>query len=222
MFELEKAIEQWRRQMSARGLKTSEVLKELEGHLREDVEQQVRAGENVQRAFEAAVRRLGQADALRTEFKKTAGTPAARMMALACALLVGFILWMSGYTFVKLELSAGEQVLAYAAVGFSLIVACGWRYAVPLLPVIPNRRARMAVGLGCIASGFVCSNLFCQFVLPPFERGLDSQLPAIGFWAVVPIAVFSCTGVGLMMSVRDRKFRGMDAAEKEPPATAGP
>ncbi|MDB6122598.1 MAG: clpC [Pedosphaera sp.] len=70
MFNLEQAISEWRKQMSAGGIKTSEVLDELESHLRDDIEQQIRSGTTAQPAFEAAIQRIGQAHALKTEFAK--------------------------------------------------------------------------------------------------------------------------------------------------------
>jgi hypothetical protein len=63
--------------------------------------------------------------------------------------------------------------------------------------------------LTCIASGFLASSLFCGFILPHFEVSADHQLPAIGLWAVFLIAVFACTGVGLLMSEREREVWGM-------------
>jgi hypothetical protein len=72
MFDLEKQIAEWRRQLTAAGLKRRDVLDELESHLREDFEQQIRAGTDAQAAFDAAVRRIGQAESLKTEFTKGA------------------------------------------------------------------------------------------------------------------------------------------------------
>src|SRR6267154_3427870 len=54
MFDLDQAIAQWRRQMLAAGIKTPVTLDELESHLRDDVEQQVQSGWEVQPAFEAS------------------------------------------------------------------------------------------------------------------------------------------------------------------------
>jgi len=71
MFDLEQAIVQWRRQMLAAGIKTPVPLEELETHLREDIEQQVRAGTEASRAFEIAARHIGEAAELRKEFTKT-------------------------------------------------------------------------------------------------------------------------------------------------------
>jgi len=216
MLNLEQAIADWRNQLIANGVTAAEVLDELESHLREDVQAQVRAGATIESAFSIARARLGRGDTLRTEFKNAEGRPD-RLLRLLCLIFVGLILWMSGYTFVYLGMSSGEQIVAYAAVAFTLVVACGWRYAVPYLPVILHKGKRMTVGWACIVSGFVASNLFCHFVLAPFERNRDGLMPAIGFWAVFPIAVFACLGLGLMMSASDRQHWGMENSTRKAP-----
>jgi hypothetical protein len=70
MFELERAVSDWRSEMYSRGIKGSRILDELENHLREDLEEQVRSGLDVQHAFESARTRLGQTNSLRMEFRK--------------------------------------------------------------------------------------------------------------------------------------------------------
>src|SRR6267378_4486845 len=70
MFELEKAIAEWRQQIIAAGLKKGEALDELEDHLRKDVQQQIQAGLTTQGAFEIAVERIGGTQALKAEFAK--------------------------------------------------------------------------------------------------------------------------------------------------------
>src|SRR5882672_2558697 len=111
MPDLEKEIAQWRRQMLAAGIKTPVPLDELENHLREDMEQQIREGLSVPQAFEAAVRRIGQAKALKAEFAKAGKAPEAlrKLTGFACVILVGFILWLSGFTFFQMQMSPGEQ-----------------------------------------------------------------------------------------------------------------
>ena len=56
--------------MLAAGVQFPVPLDELESHLREDIEQQVRDGTNEARAFEIAVQHLGQAIPLKREFMK--------------------------------------------------------------------------------------------------------------------------------------------------------
>ena len=61
----------------AGGVKSPEVLAELESHLREDVEQQMQTGTEAAEAFETAVQRIGQAAVLEGEFDKVGGLKAA-------------------------------------------------------------------------------------------------------------------------------------------------
>src|SRR5689334_19309561 len=78
MFDLDLAIAKWRKQMAAGGVCSNRVLDELESHLHDDVDQQIGAGLDAQRAFENAVHHLGPAAALESEFEKieeTNGTP---------------------------------------------------------------------------------------------------------------------------------------------------
>ena len=74
MFDLEASIVQWRRQMLAAGINSPVPLEELESHLRDDVDRQVRSGQDAQEAFATAVARIGHATAIRDEFNKTEGT----------------------------------------------------------------------------------------------------------------------------------------------------
>src|SRR5437868_2636240 len=73
MFHLDQAISEWRRQMDAAGIKNREILSELESHLRDDVAQQNLAGMSEEQAFGAALQRMGQTHALKSEFAKISG-----------------------------------------------------------------------------------------------------------------------------------------------------
>ena len=68
MFNLEAQIKEWRLSLEKQNVGAEEVLDELESHLREDVDQQMRAGLEAQIAFETAIQRLGQPISLRREF----------------------------------------------------------------------------------------------------------------------------------------------------------
>src|SRR5262249_25380528 len=78
MFNLNLAIAEWRRKMAAAGIGAPEALDELEGHLRDAVEGQMRSGANARQAFEMAVRHLGQPAALGYEFRKVGPLSAVR------------------------------------------------------------------------------------------------------------------------------------------------
>jgi len=87
MFKLDQAIAEWRRQMLAAGVKTPTVLDELESHLRDEVEQQMRSGMEAQEAFEIAVQRIGKPAALQNEFAKAGSRKTRRLQRLKATLL---------------------------------------------------------------------------------------------------------------------------------------
>ena len=53
MFDLEKAIADWRRLMLALGIKSPVPLEELESHLREEIQRQMQLGLNAARLSES-------------------------------------------------------------------------------------------------------------------------------------------------------------------------
>jgi hypothetical protein len=69
LFDLEKSIADWRRQMLAAGIKTPVPLEELESHLREEIERQIKLGFDGQEAFEISAQRIGRPESLKNEFK---------------------------------------------------------------------------------------------------------------------------------------------------------
>jgi hypothetical protein len=96
MFDLERTIAQWRRQMLAAGIKTPVPLEELESHLREEIERQTKSGVNEQTAFEMAAQQIGQPKTLNCEFKKSERT----FMKRAKFVLVGIFGVLLGAAFV--------------------------------------------------------------------------------------------------------------------------
>jgi hypothetical protein len=66
MNNFEPNIADWRRQLLAAGIKRAEVLDELEGHLREDIERRARSGGDA--LFERAVAQFGSPQSLKAEF----------------------------------------------------------------------------------------------------------------------------------------------------------
>jgi hypothetical protein len=71
MFNLEKCIAGWREQMLAAGIRSPVPLEELEIHLREEVERQMKSGFGGQKAFEISIRQIGQPKLLKQEFNKS-------------------------------------------------------------------------------------------------------------------------------------------------------
>lgn len=114
MFNLEKAITEWRRQMLAAGIKTPVPLDELESHLREEIEAQLKSGKVAPQAFEHAAWKIGQPHQVKSEFQKANPLTLNRIMSIAVGIptvLVG--LWVVRLTIVQgwdLEKMAGDEV----------------------------------------------------------------------------------------------------------------
>jgi uncharacterized membrane protein YeaQ/YmgE (transglycosylase-associated protein family) len=87
MFDLDQSIAEWRRQMLAAGVKTPATLEELEGHLREDVEEQIRSGVGTRPAFEITVLRIGQPNMLQNEFRKNERATMTRNLTILLGIL---------------------------------------------------------------------------------------------------------------------------------------
>ncbi len=73
MFNLEKSIADWRKQMLAAGIQSSVPLEELESHLREEIERQMASGFTDAEAFKTAVQEIGQGGLLKAEFASAGG-----------------------------------------------------------------------------------------------------------------------------------------------------
>jgi hypothetical protein len=102
MFDREKKISEWRRELIRAGVRSPEVLDELEAHLREEMERQVHAGLDERAAFETAIRIIGGAKQLQSEFAKIGGARLAFLWKLK-RLLVGFLGGKSGISIPPLD-----------------------------------------------------------------------------------------------------------------------
>ena len=118
MFDLEKSIAEWRTQMLAGGIKTPVPLEELEYHLREAIEQQMKSGLDPRQAFEISVRQMGQPEVLNREFKTSERTFMKKPLIILAGILgvlVGMALIMPAAHLYK------EQGMVHNA-----IVGFGW------------------------------------------------------------------------------------------------
>ncbi len=209
MFNQEQAIAAWRRQMQAAGIKTPATLDELESHLRDDLEQQMKAGLGAQQAFEAAAGRMGRPEALKAEFAETRRTPKTlgKIMGWTSAALMLFIMLLSSLTFYFMEVSPGDQIVACTAVAFILAGACVWRRGARFLPVISDPFKRNLTGWGIIFFGAGSSTFLIQCVMPAFQRTIDGMLPPVALWLMVPTAWFFYLGLGLMLTGEESERR---------------
>jgi hypothetical protein len=171
MFDLEQSIADWRRRMLVAGIKTPVPLEELESHLRDDIAQQMQSGLSAQRAFEIAVKRIGQTPELKREFKKI-GAPMEmqKIIQLAGIICVAVALFgqlftcppfVFGFVFAhRLSLMTRMLPLAVWAITVATTVL-SWRYNHKLLPVVRNQLLRRAVGIVCYGACL----LWIRFVL---------------------------------------------------------
>ena len=96
MFDLEKSIADWRKQMLAAGIKSPVPLEELESHLREEIERQMKVGLSEQTAFEISARQIGQPKMLKSEFKKSEGIFMKTILKCVAVLLIGIAAQLPG------------------------------------------------------------------------------------------------------------------------------
>ena len=204
MFNLDQAITEWRRQMAAGGIRPPAVLDELESHVREEMERLVRSGNDAEKAFEAAVRKIGPASVLRDEFKKSAGAAGVEKLMMAVAVLVlAFGAFLSAVTLLLCYLTAAERLMGFMAIGLTFGTVCAWPAFVSRLPVIYSKRKLHAVQVGCLAAGFAVSTFYVQVILQPyFEHRADGMLPPVGFLAIFPIAIGFALAGGLDRAAR--------------------
>jgi hypothetical protein len=76
MFDVDRQIHEWRQDQAESLGERPEVLDELEGHLRDEVQRQLHAGQAPEAAWTAALARLGDPRHLAAEFAKVPPAPA--------------------------------------------------------------------------------------------------------------------------------------------------
>jgi hypothetical protein len=196
MFDLEQAIADWRRQMLAAGIQTPVPLEELEIHLREDIEGQMKSGTNAQRAFEMAAQKVGKANMLKNEFEKIGGTKEARdlkpyrTIMVAC-LGVESLFWamclISKFGHFS-EITTAQQMSGLAAIAVMVSLASIGLLGHSPVSVILSRRMRDVIChsnnrlMGLMSLCFfalVTEPLVFFFTLPTF--GVD------GLWVMLPL-----------------------------------
>src|SRR4051812_26653281 len=113
MFDLEKAIRDWRRQLVASGVNSRAVLKELESHLREEIERQSELGLKPKAAFEEAIQRMGDPACIHQEFAKVNGTsPLLRIFRVGSWFAAGLMLLSGTWMLWGDDLKLVERCLA--------------------------------------------------------------------------------------------------------------
>jgi len=221
MFDFEQAIVDWRKQMLAAGIKAPVPLDELESHLREDIERETKSGSGDEKAFEAALLRLGQSSLLKAEFAKInrfKWSRPAQIMGIALCALAGIIVSFVGPAFLTIrEMTIGQRLAGLAAAAVTVFAIASWRFSYRYLPVIRHRWLRMAAGLASGVAGVVWlyafgALLFYVIVPRAFSSGAlpENSFPAFNIllafvWAIAFSAVLGGIAYGLEEAARRRR-----------------
>lgn len=154
MFNLNQAIAGWRRQMIAGGIKAHDVLEELESHLRDEIDRQIRSGATEERAYRAAVAAIGEATTLQAEFAKTsrANEGSLTFFRRFYFVSVALVLLINSWTLLAAELSLAEQLFGFSAV---ILITLYLARLPGLLASLPSDSHKRLAGAIKLASSFL-------------------------------------------------------------------
>jgi hypothetical protein len=156
MFNLEDAIANWRQHMVQEGIERPEVLDELEGHLRSEIECHFAAGWNPRHAFETAVQQIGDARAIKNEFERAEDCQPPELQKLlwvACVSFAALISLVSTCVLFTSELGWAKSALGLVAVTWTVCYLGSLPYVCGFLARIRNQflreAARIILVLAC-------------------------------------------------------------------------
>jgi ClpA/ClpB-like protein len=211
MFNLEQAIASWRQQMSTAGIKSPDVLEELEAHLREHIERQIQSGADAEHAYGAAVARIGEATVLRDEFAKlNMNNSWSKFLKTCYVVFVPCMLFINVWTLLDYELSLLERILGFAAV--SLICL----YLVCLPYFLKSLRTAAHVRLAKVSKiALSLSWLWPIWALLAAEHLVQSMgmLASIVLWCLYAAVAMTALLIGL-----NGNFRRPGSSGGPPPA----
>ncbi|EEF57436.1 permease prefix domain 1-containing protein [Pedosphaera parvula] len=214
MFDLDKAIKQWRHQMLAAGIRSPVPLEELESHLHEEIEQQMKLGRSEAEAFNSAVKKIGQARMVQSEFKKVEETRKARnaklaeiviLIATSLHSLIAVCFFLFKFQGIS-ELTSGQQISGLAASATLALLVWGGRLSHKMISVIRARQFRNAI---YISSGVLITlwALVCFQIILPHHDFPMGQLFVTILWGL-----FLPTGAGIGFELGNRHRRAEQVA----------
>jgi len=193
MFDLEKSIAEWRRQMLAAGIQTPVPLEELEIHLREDVEQLAKSGQDKQTAFAAAVEKIGSGHMLGNEFGKVEPRRGSRRLYffaetifLAGTLLIPLVTGAQAFFFKDgrfSNMTFGQQTAILAAAVIFSVLAWGMRLGFGTFPSLRTNRFRDAIFVPVLLL------VIAGIIILPRCDFTNAQRGVVSMWVFVPLGV---------------------------------
>jgi hypothetical protein len=207
MFDLEEKIVEWRKQMLAAGIKSPVPLEELDSHLREEIEQQKKSGLSEAETFDAAVRKIGQAHVVQSEFRKVEESKKVRIAKVVDIIILATTslaaLFMGSFFLFKIrdysELTSGQQISGVAACATFALLVWGGRLSHRRFPAIHARQIRDAI---YIFSGLLITFWFLvcfKIILPRQDFAMPQLLVAILWGLLLP------TGAGMGFELGNRR-----------------
>jgi hypothetical protein len=210
MFDLEKSIADWRSQMLAAGIKTPVPLEELEIHLREEIERQMKTGLNPQDAFPSAVWKLGSAHTVQNEFMKVDKPHSAlkwKLREIGLTLVTILLPLLLGGIVLKrasfIDMTAAEELSSLTALAAFSLLAWSGRLGHRFLPVSQNRRIRDAVLFSCCVPLMLWWVVFFRLILPRHDFTMGEFLVAFSWAFFTPAG--ACIGLHWGIETAARK-----------------
>jgi hypothetical protein len=207
MFNLDQAIAEWRQQMLAAGIKSPVPLEELESHLRDEIEREMKSGLNELEAFHAAIQKIGQAHLIHEEFKKVETTKEDRKWKLAQILLLAFsslFPFVVGRQVFYSEMTPGQKISGLAAVVVFSLLAWGGRLGCGIFPVIRARRIRSAVTNACCVLMMLWWIVLFNIILPRHDFAAGQLLVTILWGFITPAGAVIGLALGIGNVVRKK------------------
>jgi hypothetical protein len=210
MFDLEKAIADWRQQLLTAGIQTPAPLEELEAHLREEIEQQMESALSEQDAFTSAVQKLGPADTVQNEFMKVDTIHSAlkwKLMEIGLTLATILVPLLFGGIVLKraslIDMTAAEELSSLSALAAFSLLAWSGRLGHRLLPVIQNRRIRDVILFSCCVPLMLWWVVFFRLILPRHDFTMGEFLVAFSWAFFTPAG--ACIGLHWGIETAARK-----------------
>jgi hypothetical protein len=227
MFDLEAAIDQWRRHMRATWRGDSPTLAELEDHLRDEVATLIRAGRSAPEAWQLAIAKLGEPADLGLEFAKINGLePVDRVavgglfVAVAITLVTLSVLVVRHWSdvadrpllmahVITITLGYVAGLFAAAAAGYVRVRTWLARRSAANLELAAVRFVAGASAMAAMLSaiGFVLGAVWAKL-----EWGRAFTAMPVEFGATVVIAVFGIVAVAAFKAVSARVVLSMAVA----------
>jgi len=216
MFDLEKAIAEWRRQMEASGIRGDQVLHELENHLREEIERQVKSGMDAEAAFESATQKVGAAESLKIEFEKATkemrAVKEARIAQGVSLVVIGlFAIYIAMFLVLKKgafsEVSLGQQISGFTALALMLIFGFAGLHAHKFFPAIGRKQVRDMICASTCMALVAWWTIFFWVILPRFEYTLGQLCIATVWGFTTPFGIM----LGLCTSIENAARKSLHA-----------